>query len=115
MTARARCVADDDELPRLPVLGARRERRGAEDGGDVVVAHRRIREGPVRALAADDIEEVVTHSRTPTRANVFTYMMRSCGWNAHRFHASECRSPMRCSTNGVIDRYEASGSSVSIS
>ena len=98
-------VTDDDELPRLPVLRTRRVRRGFEHPRDVGVGHGRVAEVAMRALTGDDREDVVgrgAHSDAPTRLNVFTYMIRSCGWNAQRFHSAVPAAPMRCSTSGVI-------------
>ena len=70
-----------------------------------------------RALAADDGEEVaIGHgSRSPTRANEFTYMMRRLGPNAQCRNASVSVPPMRSITSGVMLLNARSGSSVSIS
>ena len=73
-----------------------------------------------RALPADDLEEVAVAraheaARSPMRANVFTYMMRRLGANAHRLNASVSAPPMRSITSGVIALNARSGSSVSIS
>jgi hypothetical protein len=51
-------VADDDEDPRLAVLGTGRERRRLEDSLDKIVVERFGPEGPAGALTQDDVEEI---------------------------------------------------------
>ena len=74
-------VAHDDEHPRLRVLGARREGRRLEHALDHLVGDGLVGERAARALRANDGEEVglVHAERSPSRRNVFTYMIRSSG------------------------------------
>src|SRR5262249_18465532 len=112
----SRRVAHDDELPRLTVLRARRERRGVEHARDELVVNGRVRECTARALAVNDVEQFAhARARSPMRANEFTYMIRSAGHLAHSLNASVPTPPMRSITSGVIDLKTRSASSVSIS
>ena len=78
-------VADDHELPGLAVFCAGRVGCGFEERAELGVGDRRVGELPACPLAIDDGEQVavgfVTHeaTRSPTRANEFTYMMRRLG------------------------------------
>src|SRR5262249_55082074 len=112
-----RRVTNDDELPRLAILGARRERRRGQHSSDERIVDVVAREPPVRTLPRDNRKEVVRHesSLAPTRRNELTYMMRRPGPHAHALNAAVFVPPIRSMTSGVIDLNAHSGSSVSIS
>src|SRR5262249_37460263 len=110
-------IAHDDELPRLGVLGAGGVRRRLEHLLDELVGDGFVAECAVRALRADDREEVplLAHAhRSPRRRNVFTYMIRSSGVFAHASQAAVPGSPVRAEASGVMVRNGLWGSSVSI-
>src|SRR5262249_18096247 len=111
-------VANNEEHPRLSVLGAGRVGGRLEHPLDELVGNWFVAERPVGALRTNDLEEVgwLSHAdRSPKRRNVFTYMIRSSGVLAHASHASVPGCPIRSATSGVMVRKAASGSSVSIS
>src|SRR5262249_29865545 len=111
-------IAHDDELPRLGVLGAGGVRRRLEHLLDELVGDGFVAECAVRALRADDREEVplLAHAHpSPRRRNVSTYMLRGSGVLPHASQVAVPGSPMRAETSGVMVRNALSGSPVSIS